>query len=280
MSSYDAMQIDRFSKSIEFKDGHYHVALPWKDDLIGQVRSNSDIALAVLDRVNNKLNRKGLFSQYIDVFQQQLDNDVIEEFHVTPENYHKHIWIPHRPVIKTDSQCTTKIRPVFNCSLRVNNSISLNMASYQGVNLMSKLLDLLLKFRCNLYTLISDIKKAFLMIRLSKLEDKNRFCFFLFKDGFLRTFRYNTIIFGYVASPFILNYIIKFHVSQFIRDKVSEVLLSRFYVDNLLFCTNHINVLQNMYSESQDRMQQGGFELRSWSSNHAPLQLQMQQDGE
>lgn len=253
--------------------------MPWKEELLPEVRSNYDIALSVLSRVNVKLNKSGHFDKYMDVFQQQLDSDIIEEFHVEPKDYGKHIWVPHRPVIKNDSQCTTKIRPVFNCSLRVNQSVSLNMASYQGVDLMSNLLQLIFKFRCNFYTLLADIKKAFLMIRLSKLEDKNRFCFFLVKDNMLRTFRYNTILFGYVASPFILNFVIKHHVSRFVQDEYSKMLMSHFYVDNLLYSTSHIQTLFDMYTSCYDRMAAGGFELRSWSSNYEPLQQQLQVDG-
>ena len=62
------MQIDRFSKAIEFRDGHYHVALPWRDELISWVKSNSFIALYVLNRVNDKLSKTGLLEKYLDVF--------------------------------------------------------------------------------------------------------------------------------------------------------------------------------------------------------------------
>ena len=77
-----------------------------------------------------------LLSSYQAVFNQQLADDIIEEIDVHPDEYHKFFWIPHHPVIKTDANTTTKICPVFNCSLKTNKARSLNEAVYAGVNLM------------------------------------------------------------------------------------------------------------------------------------------------
>ena len=46
------------------------------------------------------------------------------------------IWIPHRPVIRTEVNVMTKIRPVFNCSLKMGKSPSLNGAAFPGIDLM------------------------------------------------------------------------------------------------------------------------------------------------
>ena len=121
--------------------------------------------------------------QYNQVFLEQLKENVIEEFVCPPEEYNKYIWLPHRPVFKTEEQSTFKMRPVFNCSLKSRkDKPSLNEASYQGVNIMQNMLDLIMLFRTNKYVLLGDLRKAFLQIRLKNLADKNRFCFFL-QDG-------------------------------------------------------------------------------------------------
>ena len=56
-----------------------------------------------------------------EVFHQQERERVIERFEVEPEEFTKHISIPHRHVFETDLQTTTKIRPVFNFSLKAND---------------------------------------------------------------------------------------------------------------------------------------------------------------
>ena len=115
----------------------------------------------------------------MEVFHQQEHKGIIERFEVVPEDFTKHIWIPHRPIFKTNEQTTTKIRPVFNYSLKANGKYSLNETAYPGMNLMGDMLELLLIFRTNKYVMFADTRKAFLMFKLGSLEDRNRFCFFM-----------------------------------------------------------------------------------------------------
>merc|ERR1712082_177363 len=86
---------------------------------------------------------------------------------------------------------------------------------------------LLFKFRTNTKVLLGDLEKAFLQIRLME-RDRNRFCFFL-KDGDkIRCFRYNTLLLGYVCSPFILNYVVKHIASLYPEDKCSQMMQNIF----------------------------------------------------
>ena len=66
------------------------------------------------------------------VFHQQEREGIIERFEVVPEDFTKHIWIPYRPVFKTDEQTTAKIGSVFNCFQKANGKYSLNEAAYPG----------------------------------------------------------------------------------------------------------------------------------------------------
>ena len=100
---------------------------------------------------------------------------------------------------------------MFNCSLKTGDRPSLNEAAFAGINLMGDIVQLSLYFRTNDIIMLSDIKQAFLQIKLAKEEDKNRFCFFMKEGERLVAYRYKTIIFGFNASPFILNYVIRHH---------------------------------------------------------------------
>ena len=159
-SSYELEQFQNFSDSISFQDGHYYVHLPWNRDLVKQVPSNLKDSLA---------------NAYEKVFEQQESLGIIEPVN---QKMSDQIWIPHRPVIRNEANVTTKIRPVFNCSLKMGKAPSLNEAAFPGIDLMNNLLLLLLYFRSNFYVVLSDIAKVFLQIRLASEEDKNRFCFF------------------------------------------------------------------------------------------------------
>lgn len=201
VSDYDRAKIRDFERSIEFIDNSYYVKLPWIEERISSVPLNHAVALGVLNRVIKSLEKRNLFDEYAKVFREQEEEGIIERIHVTPDNFKDYIWIPHRPVFKTEDQTTTKIRPVFNCSLKTKTGYSLNEAAYPGINLMGDMLKLLLLFRSNKYVLLADIRKAFLMIRLSLEEDKNRFCFFMKEGSRLVCFRYNTLLFGFNSSP-------------------------------------------------------------------------------
>ena len=88
------------------------------------------ISLKVLDRVSDSLTKIEIFNQGTEDFLEQEKEGIIERYNISPEKYGNYIWILHRPVIKDDDLTTTKIRPVFNCSLEVKNAPSLNEAIY------------------------------------------------------------------------------------------------------------------------------------------------------
>ena len=122
----------------------------------------------------DKLEHKGIVDKYEEVFDQHEALSIIEPVERRVPGL---VFIPHRLVIEMDDLITTKIRPVFNCSLKVGKSPSLNEAAFPGIDLMNNLLSLLLYFRTNSYVVFADIMKDFLQIRLSAEEDRNRFCF-------------------------------------------------------------------------------------------------------
>ena len=178
--SYEKEQIDLFRNSITYDNGHYNVRLPWKSELINKVTFNLKVSLAVAERVYERLCNKGLDQAYEEVFEQQEALGIIEP---VENRVPGQIVIPQRPVIKMDGLTTTKIRPVFNCSLKVGKAPSLDEAAFPSIDLMNNLLSLLLYFRTNSNVVLADIMKAFLQIRLADDSDKNRFCFFRKIEG-------------------------------------------------------------------------------------------------
>ena len=89
---------------------------------------------------------------------------------------------------------------------------------------MKYIVKLSIYFRSNKYTMLSDIQQAFLQIRLARETHKNRFCFFMRDGDRMVTYRYKTIIFCFNASPFILNYVLKYHAEKYADDEFSKIL--------------------------------------------------------
>lgn len=125
LSNYDEQKIGQFRRSIQFRDNKYYIQLSWEDDKLSCVPSNHAVALRNLEHVVRRLEKNQLYQDYLKVFQEQERDGIIEIF-VTPERFDEYIWIPHRPVLKSDPTSTTKIRPVFNFSLKAGDAPSLN----------------------------------------------------------------------------------------------------------------------------------------------------------
>ena len=120
--------------------------MPWNRDLVKQVPSNLKVSLAVAERVYKNLEKQNIANAYEEEQQESLG--IIEPVNQKTSDQ---IWIPHRPVIRNEANVTTKIRPVFNCSLKMGKAPSLNEAAFPGIDLMNNLLSLLLYFRSNFY---------------------------------------------------------------------------------------------------------------------------------
>ena len=136
---------------------------------------------------------------------------------------------------------------------------------------MNNLLSLLLYFRTNNHVVLANIMKAFLQIRLSAEEDRNRFFFFRKINGRYIPYRYNTIIFGFVSSPFILNYIGQHHLTVNSHLEVAPLIRNKFYVDNLIYTFNRLDELPQMVDQVNKVMLAGGLPLREWTSNNTSV---------
>ncbi|XP_064111443.1 uncharacterized protein LOC135218931 [Macrobrachium nipponense] len=229
----------------------------------------------VTERIYSKLEDQNISSKYEEVFDRQEELGIIEP---VKNRAAGQVFIPHRPVIRNDENATTKIRPVFNCSLKVGKAPSLNEAAFPGIDLMNNLLSLVLYFRNNDYVVVADIVKAFLQVRLSLESDRNRFCFFRKINGKFVAYRYNTIIFGFVSSPFILNYIIQHDLSSYRGNEVASLIKDKFYMDNLVLSSNQGAQSPFIINSIKEIMNSGGLPLREWGSNCPALLSTLDED--
>lgn len=74
-------------------------------------------------------------------------------------------YLAHHPVVKKKS-ITTKVRPVFDSSMKTLSGISLNNQLHTGPKLQDDLTSIMLKWRKYEYAFSSDIEKMFRMINM------------------------------------------------------------------------------------------------------------------
>ena len=88
-----------------------------------------------------------------------------------------------------------------------------------------------------------------------------------------------TTLFGIVTNPFILNFLIQFHLDKYKGNECAGDLKNKFYVDYLLVTSENTSELVNTYESAVSIMAEGNFCLRSCTKNYAPQRDQMKPHG-
>ena len=175
-----------------------------------------------------------------------------------------------------EDKSTTKIIAVFDASASTDGT-SLNVCLFPGPNLLSKIFDILLRFRLNKITIVADIKQAFLNIDIHK-EDQNYLRFLWYDterpDSTIVIFRFLRVVFGLTCSPFLLNGTIRHHLSQYLcshKEFVSKFLDDLYVDDTTSGCTT-VSEGKGFFRNASKILKAGAFELKKWKSNDPQLQ--------
>jgi hypothetical protein len=188
--------VSKFEKNIEHDGTRYVVTLPFKPDH-ELLPDNYNISEARLKSLKGRLISKEIFEDYDNIFQEYEKVGIIER--VPAEEIAKGTgtthYLPHRPVIREDRE-TTKIRAVFDASCKVNGP-SLNECLYAGPNLIAKIFNILIRFRCNKIGLLADIRQAILNIAIAKEHrDYLRFLWYDREKKQKVVYRFLRVVFG------------------------------------------------------------------------------------
>ncbi|RCN33862.1 hypothetical protein ANCCAN_20300 [Ancylostoma caninum] len=139
--------MDDYRKTIQIKEGdNFNVAFRRLQALLRTLRDDKE-----KPRIYN------------DTFQTYIKEGIIEECAFNPTGVtafylpHRHVWTPGK---------STELRVVFDASSHGRNEFSLNDVIYEGHALTPLIHEVLLQFRTHKNTMVADIQKAFLHIRL------------------------------------------------------------------------------------------------------------------
>ncbi|XP_065062455.1 uncharacterized protein LOC135689235, partial [Rhopilema esculentum] len=265
-----------FLDNIEFKGDRYSVCLPWK---MGHkpLSTNYTLSLNRLKGQLKKLKEKpAIMETYDGIIKQQERDRIIEEV-TSLELSEKLSYLPHHAVVRNDAE-TTNVRIVYDASAKDRKSgTSLNECLHVGPPLNPLLFDIMIRFRENKIAITSDIEKAFLNIEVDK---KDRDCLrFLWIDSScdsepnIKVYRFNRVVFGVNSSPFLLNAVVRHHLSTYETavPEFSAKLSRSFYVDDLVLGCYDEESGKELYNKAKKRMLEAGFNLRKWKSNDPKL---------
>ena len=203
---------------------------------------------------------------------EQLDSGVVSRV-AELEDTGKVSYLPHSAVVR-DNVETTKVRVVYDASCKdKNRKISLNDCLPVGPSLTPLIFDILLRFRQLKVALVEDIAKAFLNIEDNE-SDRNCLRFLWLKDVNAKdpeiiTLRFNRVVFGVNSSPFVLNAMLRYHLSSFkdVDPEFVNIMSQSFYVDDLVLSSDSTDAAYSLYCKARGRMLKGGFSLRKWKTN-------------
>ena len=160
---------DKFQGTVQFKNGRYEVALPWKDSH-RILPDNYQLSLNRLDGLLRRLQQDNdILREYDSVIKTQIQQGIVEiveqSEQTDAERFH---YLPHHAVVRRDKD-TTKLRIVYDASSKVNGP-SFNECLHAGPKFDQKILDILLRFHIHKVAVAADIKMAFLMIAMTEKD--------------------------------------------------------------------------------------------------------------
>lgn len=171
--------------------------------------------------------------------------------------------LPHQAVFREDKK-TTKCCVVFDASAYYEHEVSLNDCILSGQALQPNLVTVLLGFRTRSVTLIADVDKMFLQIKVDE-RNQNALLYLwrdLKNDDPPRICKLLRLVFGINCSPSLAIVTVQSHATKYreeFPDSSSEV-LSNTYVDDCLTGDDDGGA-----TVEELMMERGGFNLITWA---------------
>ena len=264
------------------KEGRYEVGLPWRENM-PTLTSNYDVCVSRLNSLVKRLKHEPeVFEQYNEVIQKQIEDNIIEV--VDPE----HDDVPDEKTLHCvlrNEAVSSKLRIVYNGSLRVGNNPSLNNCLHSGPSLIPKIFYILRRFRSFRIPLTADLSKAFLMISI-KPEDREYLGFLWLGDFTLDNpriliLRFLRLVFGLTSSPFSLMGTVSEHIDQYRLDdpRFVEQVQRDLYMDDIITGSDSVEEGFDLYLKLKNRFADAKFTLHKILSS-SPELMQMIRESE
>lgn len=220
-------------------DGRYTVKLPLKQNYV-ELGESYSIALKCLLSLERRLEKNiELKTQYTDFLKEyekmghmsriNPDLDLPGEICV---------YLSHHAVIR-ESSSTTKLRVVFNASLKTNSGYSLNDVLKIGPKVQKDVFDMVLRLRTYPILIVADIEKINRMIWIDKSHRKLQRV--LWRDDSQRHWKHryelNTVTYGTASASFLATRVLHDIGLKYkdLQPEVSKIILNNFYMGDLIF---------------------------------------------
>ncbi len=272
MSKEDFRALSLIEDSARLNDGHYEIALPWKESP-PSLPYNRPLAEHRLNLLKKRLQRNpDLLKKYSDNM-----DDLLAKGYATKvsrfdfDNPQQPLWyLPHHPVYNPNKP--DKMRVVFDCAAKYDGT-SLNDNLLQGPDLANGLVGVLIRFREDPIGMMADVEAMFHQVRVA-VPDTNVLRFLWWPDNNLsrdpKEFKMIVHIFGATSSPCCANFALQKtaddNIEKFSKI-VTDTVKRNFYVDDCLKAVRDEKEGVLVSRKLPELLDLGGFHLHKWVSN-------------
>ncbi len=268
----DLRALEIMENSLTMVDGHYQVALPWREEC-PSLPNNKEAAERRLNSLKTRLMKDlKLLGKYKTAMEDYINKGHAQKIPAEElDREDRPVWyLPHHPV--THPMKPEKVRVVFDCAAK-HNGTSLNEQLLQGPDLANSLVGVLIRFREEPVALVADIEGMFSQIRVDP-KDCDALRFLWWEDAKLETtpieYRMVKHVFGATSSPSCANLCVKkiasLNEGKFDPETVKAV-ERNMYVDDLMKSVPDVQTANRLVAQLIELMKNGGFRLTKWISN-------------
>ncbi|KAL7725482.1 hypothetical protein ACLKA6_017773 [Drosophila palustris] len=178
-------------------------------------------------------------------------------------------YLPHHPVIK-ESSSTTKVRVVFDGSMKTSNGKALNDVLAIGPKLQLELPGVLMNWRALRFVFVADVEKMYRRINIH--EDDAQYQRILWKSeekADIDEYCCTTVMFGTSPAPFLAMRVMQQLASDEAENYplTTDVVRYQMYVDEVLSGADSLSGAEAVQGQITEMLHKGTFELRKWASN-------------
>ncbi|XP_061719632.1 uncharacterized protein LOC133526844 isoform X2 [Cydia pomonella] len=266
-----------FRETTKLVDNKYEVSLPTKvplEQINSELGESFHLALNRFLNLEKRLHmpkNQALFTEYKKFIDQYVDLNHGEYIDINKYDLTKDPvnFVPHHPVIRLEAR-TTKLRCVFDASMRTNKKVSLNDMLLNGPVVQRDLFDILILFRADKLFFICDIKSMFRCVNLNPAQRSlQNILWRESKNNDIRCIQLNTVTYGMKPSSWLATKCLSdlAERNEHSMPLAASAIRNNTYVDDILVSCSSEQELVQTQSQLVNMLNLGSFHLHKWASN-------------
>ncbi|KAJ8946909.1 hypothetical protein NQ317_015189 [Molorchus minor] len=260
------------------QNGQFIVAIPFKDNYTELGQSREFALKRFYSQERRLLKNPQLYIEYSKFMTEYQSLGHMAEINEKYDDEELNYYLPHHPVIK-ESSLTTRVRIVYDASMKSDSGLSLNDVQHVGPTIQSDIFSIMLRFRMYSYVMTADISKMYRMVLID--PSQTRFQRIFWRDNVaadMKCYELKTVTYGTASAPYLAVRCLVELANQYetIYPAACNAIKNCFYVDDFLCGAHTESELVDLQRNVSKILSSGGFKLRKWLCNKQELYEQFQ----